>query len=83
MGGSVLGGSVVGGSVVGGAVVGGAVVGAAEVGGPVVVAGVVGGLVWPLQTCHQKVMGRLTIGAPDAAIARSRKVFAVGLSAIV
>jgi hypothetical protein len=76
VGGSVLGGSVVGGSVVGGSVVGGPVV-------VVGVVGVVGGLVWPLQTCHQKVMGWLTIGAPDAAIARSRKVFAVGLSATV
>jgi hypothetical protein len=69
-----VGGSVVGGAVVGGAVVGGAVV----AGGRVVVV-----LDWLLQTCHQKVMGWLAMAAPDAAIARSRKVFAVGLSASV
>ena len=80
----VVGGSTV---VVGPTVDGGLVtVGSGPVDGGVVTVGsgpVEGGLVWALQTCHQKVIGWLAMGAPEAAMARRRKVLAVGLSASV
>jgi hypothetical protein len=83
---SVEGGLVVVGAVVGGTVVGGEVVGGRAVDGGLVMVGsgpVVGGLVSALQTCHQKVIGWLAMGAPEAAMARRRNVLAVGLSASV
>lgn len=85
-----IGGSTV---VVGPTVEGGVVVvgGSTVVVGPTVDGGLVtvgsgpveGGVVWALQTCHQKVIGWLAMGAPEAAMARRRKVLAVGLSASV
>ena len=78
----------VGGSpVVGGEVEGGLVtVGGGPVEGGLVMVGSgpdVGGLVVALQTCHQKVIGWPAMGAPEAEMARRRKVLAVGLSASV